>query len=129
MAQDSKRKRHMRRVKREATLARLTTKLTQTTWQRNVGLLVDEMNTLKALLFALLAQAGGTLPVTKGTQEQVMENFARLRVTSALKEGDATTLLVTLVEDAKPEETPVPKVTITHPDADIDTVTTNEGAD
>jgi hypothetical protein len=87
------------------------------------------MNTLKALLFALLAQAGGTFPVTKGTQEQVMENFTRLRVTSALKEGDATTLLVTLVEDAKPEEAPVPKVTITRPDADIDTATTNEGAD
>lgn len=107
MAQTSKRKQYLRRLKRQVTVAERYVYLTETILpemekqrQEMTGALVR----IQSLVFGLLAQNGNKLTVTKGTMEQVAAAFDRLKLEMAPQEGDDSTLVVTMVEE--PVETP-----------------------
>lgn len=101
MPKDSNRKKHLRQQKRRASIAERYIHLSENVVPRLEGQLQETATSgaqLAALLYAIVAQQGGSAEVTKGTQAQVLASFQRLRLETGLKEGDAETLVVTLVE-------------------------------
>jgi len=107
MAQTSKQKQAIRRAKRRATTAeRCVRFLTDVApkLEEQLQALQKENYMVKVLLFASMAQHGGSVEVTKGTFEQTIQAFPRLSVTNRLKDGDEKTYVLTLVETPEPLE-------------------------
>lgn len=117
MAQDSKKKRRERRLKRKNTMTRMFPLLQRNfeleTKNRQQEVFVTEANksasVARVLLMAIIGQQGGTVEVTKGTIQQVHENMGNLGWTTSQKEGDANTVVITLVTDAGTQD-PAPTV-------------------
>ncbi len=75
MAQDSKRKRHMRKLKREATAGGLLLKEREraNAYLAQLQQLGRTANYFRMTLLSVLAQQGGSVVVTKGTVEQITD--------------------------------------------------------
>lgn len=100
MAQDSKNKRRLRRLKRQISLHEriLLQQARIEQLERGLRQSVDGGQFAKVVLLAVLAQKGGEVEVTQGTMQQVTENLATLSWVTQPNEKDPGAFLVKLVE-------------------------------
>lgn len=100
MAQTSKRKQQLRRLKRQLSLHERILRQ-QNQIDRLAGMVrqtQDGAQQARVLLLAALAQKGGEIEVTAGTMQQVVENLAQLNFKTVPNEKDPGAFYLRLVE-------------------------------
>jgi hypothetical protein len=104
MAQASKNRRKMRRLKRSLSLYEQRDRAVnlQQGLQQQLQMAQAESYAVRVGLYTILAQKGGEVEVTIGTMKQVLENMRNLSINQEPKKDDEQTLIIRLVEQAAP---------------------------